>query len=225
MATTPSELFAADLDRFLIDTDKAMDRLGAVYIAEGLDDDGLQAARHLVEGSGDSFDVWKHISSFGSADLLGAIEARFIEHCRDDPITYEDTEPFLDYLDEDASMVQLILTMGDLGWQAAKLRAANLYERPYIITDRRDKGTIIGSWQTASGLYAPPVIGETILRVMLGDDKASSFEGLPANCPGYLLHRPTERRLASQEGSVPPRVKIVGGLLEIAEDLSLREAI
>jgi len=84
-----------------------------------------------------------------------------------------------------------------------------LYERNYLVTNEKNKGKIIASWRKRNGLYAPTSRTDTlgVETVLLGDDKAASFAGIPDDCGGYLLRRPNEIVLKSQQGNVRHRLK------------------
>src|SRR5665213_3214868 len=179
-------------------------------------------ARLESEASGGSFDTWGYLKSLGSAALLDEVRQGFIDGCEASPIVYEDTMPFLDFLDK-SKILNLIVTMGSDDWQEIKLEAARLNQRNHLVTREKNKGKIISSWRRRNGLYVPIGTSDSLgfETVLLGDDKAVSFDDLPGDCGGYLKRDPNERVLKSQEGSVPPRVKIVGSLDEIIEDLKV----
>lgn len=214
------ELFVADLDRFLINTDLTVKLLGQACIAEGIDEAELYNRTLAAEVEGRSYDAWEYVQERHSSDLEEAIISRFLEKALEQPIEYEDTPDFLADLETNLVPV-LILTMGEEKWQTIKLMAAGLILRPYLITQSKAKGSIINSWKTGQGNYEPPktALGISSRTVYLGDDKTSSFEGLPSDCNGYLLRRSGERVTKSQTGSLPPNVKTVSRLYQISDDL------
>jgi hypothetical protein len=220
MSSSSPELFVADLDRFLIDTDQVIKILGRACIAEGLDQIELLRRTENAEKNGKSYNAWEYVAERNSQNLEDAVRARFIENARENPILYNDTEEFL--LDLATYLIPvLILTMGETKWQTIKLEAAGLIDRPNLIIHNKAKGKIIDSWRTPQGIYIPPAesINISSLTVILGDDKAPSFEGLPVDCSGYLLRRTNERMTPSQQGELPHNVKTVNRLYEISEDL------
>lgn len=216
-----SELFVSDLDRFLINPNLVVTTLGHAAMAEGLDEVELIKLASEAETRGESFDAWQYIESRYSLDQTKAIENRFIEQAKIEPIKYEDANVFLNYLDTNF-IPNLILTMGNKKWQEIKLKAAGEDSRPYLITNQKSKGKIIRSWQNDQGLFVPPqeIIRVSAPRVNQGDDKKVSFEDFPWDYgKGILLQRPNERRLTSQSGDIDLRVIIVDSLLEIIEHL------
>jgi hypothetical protein len=215
-----SNLFVADLDRFLINTDAASDVLDQVCENVDIDAQDISNARLESEESGGSFDTWGYLKSFGSAALLDEVRQSFIDACKDSPIVYDDTAPLLAFFDEN-KIPNLIVTMGGDDWQKIKLEAGSLSERKHLITREKHKGKMIASWKREDGLYLPAGFSGTLgyETIDLGEDKAVSFDGLPDDCGGYLLRRPKERVKKSQQGEIPARIKRVGSLYEIIEDM------
>ena len=75
---------------------------------------------------------------------------------------------------------------------------------------------LIGGWYDAGWYHATADNGEILeaRKVVLVDDKALSFAGLPANCAGYWLCRHTTS-LDSQVGGVSGQVTTVLSLKEV----------
>jgi hypothetical protein len=215
-----SKLFVADLDRFLINTDAVSNVLDQVCEGVDIGTQDIANARLESEASGGSFDTWGYMKSFGSIALLNEVRQSFIDACKDSPIVYEDTAPLLAFFDKN-KIPNLIVTTGGDDWQEIKLEAGSLSERKHLITREKHKGKMIDSWRKRNGLYLPIGFSDTLgyETVDLGEDKAVSFDGLPDDCGGYLLRRPNERIKKSQQGEIPARIKRVGSLYEIIEDM------
>ncbi len=226
-------LALVDVDRTLVPT-HLVTRLytdASRNIVGKIDSKAIDAQRDLLETSGKSFSPYAIVQKLVSPEDFARINDEFYSLTRkkDDAqgsvLLYRDTLPFL-YDLAARKVPTVLLTYGvDEAWQALKLKAAGLDVWPHIITDRRDKGAIIREWQNpATGGYEFDrriVTNRTYLaaqlairRIVLFDDKASSFHGLPedGSAGGAWLRRLEEDRLPSQEGIVPNNVVEVNTL-------------
>lgn len=91
-----------------------------------------------------------------------------------------------------------ILTYGQIDWQRAKLAAAGLLTVPTMITDRTDKGALIAAWCQGKGYQMPAELGGQMAKqIILVDDKAYSFDGLPSEALGLYCGHDTEAKLST----------------------------
>lgn len=233
-------LAVIDLDRTLIDTEQ-ISRAFARAVSEygHYDAEQLDVLKHKAQDTSQSFHPYIFIRNVLTANdpsagevQLKEVEERFYELAATDyrdKLLYSDALPFLKRLAAE-QIPTLIMTYGYSEWQQIKLRAVGLDVWPHIITADVGKGSSIASWRNKDGQYIPPDMqnpqffaGNTVLtRVALVDDKGPSFRGLPDDSLGFLLRRPEEKVLPSQQGEVPSFVRIVGSLAEI-ETTALRQ--
>lgn len=206
-------LVALDMDRTLTREPEVTALLVDASLAVGIDPKGWQTAQAETEAEGGSFSTLAFLRRQHSQEQLDKLRAFYIEHATP-ALLYRDVLPLLGALKE-RGIPTLILTYGENDWQHLKLEAAGLVEYEYIITDYQHKGKLISQWRHESG-YRPPEWSstESTQHVLLVDDKALSFEGLPKDCRGALIRRPGERLLISQRGEVPKQVTTVNGLAD-----------
>lgn len=212
-------LWVNDLDRNLIDTNRAFDHFVAVCVDEGVAKQAeLDEAKRAVELSGGSFDLTKYLLDDGvTADSLKGLYDVFSRTPQPEALLYPDAQRFLDRL-QNSGALHLIMTYGEAAWQEAKLRACGLETVPHIVTNSKRKGAAIAGWRTGAVYEVKTDEGIELAHphVVLTDDKAVSFEGLPADAVGYLVQRGTTV-LASQAGAVPPHVRRVSSMDQITE--------
>ena len=221
MALENFQLWTNDLDRTLLDTDRAFDVLVDVsQEVGGIKKDVLLQAKVDTESSGGSFDVFGYLADRDvDNEILRNIFSAFVMAGNKASLLYDDAEPFLTALTESVFVEHMILTYGAIGWQYAKINAAGLSEVPFVVTGEKHKGLLIANSRQADGRYKIAINGGEALSaftVVITDDKAASFKGLPANCRGIWVVR-EGKQLRSQSGDVPENVVRVSGLLEALE--------
>lgn len=217
------EFWAIDFDRCIGNVDTLSGLFGDILQEKGalVDVEGLNAARTQQEAIGGSFDVLTYVERALSDDALyHELLAEYLRRAEPvratlvNPGTYE----LFDYLDA-RSIPYGIVSYGNQGWQSLKIAAAGYSQVPYYILSHSRKGEIVANWQSAEGFVIPQVLatkgGLVSDKVVLVDDKAVSFTGLPVDARGYWV-RPAQL-MVSQKGSVPASVMTVGSLLEVVE--------
>lgn len=218
------KFFALDFDRTLGDTNaiagSLVEFLGVNYphlaaiIEEG---------RAEIESTGGSYDVWAALQLHSGLDV-GSLIDEFIQQ-------HEDSERFLmPGAKELLEAIDLagewwgIVTYGGEDWQRTKLQLSGLSTQPTLIIDTHQKGRLLASWYDNSGQYKIPdeLGGGEANELILVDDKASAFDGLPVSSAvrGYWLRRGGPP-LLSQRGSVPPHVTAITSLMKVVRDESL----
>ena len=219
MATRQNEYWLLDLDRCLVDTALLADIFFEVSEPIiGISRSQIKAAKAEVEQTGGSFDAIKYIErelgSQGRHDALDLAEAKFIEIASLRDVKLGGADKLI------ASLKRLgidhgIFTYGGERWQRMKLAASGLDKLPVLITGNPNKANIISSWLSADGAYNPPVElamgGSSYDSIVLVDDKASSFSGLPSGARGYHVYSEKDS-LPSQRGEVPENVVTVENL-------------
>ncbi len=213
-------IYALDLDQTMLDNDMFFDETERIARIEGITGgDDLHATRKAVEASGGSFDTFGFLQKQGaSTEELDTLAGTLGENTKGIDYLYPDTQPFIDALDK-LKIPHLTVTYGSVLTQLPKLRATGLDQRPYLITAVKQKGELAQTWRTERGYTVAAAAGQIITAEtgVLVDDKAKSFDGLPADWTGFLVQRKAPK--ASQLGSVPEQVKTVPNLAAITHQL------
>ena len=206
-------LVVLDLDRTLTKDEAMADTLDKACQAADIEVNSLRKAQARVEAAAESFFPLEFLNTRYPREKVERLKHHFLEQARISDLVYPDTMPLLRVLEE-RSLPFLILTYGEHDWQALKLAAVGLDTYPHLITDVKSKGMLIRQWRHGGG-YSPLADAAEMQakRVLLVDDKASSFSDLPAGCRGAWLQRSDEPMLSTQLGGVPFSVDIVTDLL------------
>lgn len=106
------------------------------------------------------------------------------------------------------------MTYGNPVWQQLKARLSGIDQHaPVLVVDTHKKGRLIARSEQG-GRYNFSV-GDTewsAETVVLVDDKAEAFDGLPADCRGYHLHH--GEWYDFQRGQLPPHAMLLDGSFE-----------
>lgn len=218
-------LIALDLDRTLTKESATMGALETACSEQGVNVEKMRYTQRQTERIGGTFFPLVYLSKLLPSRDVTTIKNRFKEIAKRKSLLYADVLPFLKCLSARAVPLTIV-TYGGNDWQKLKIEASQLHYYSYIITDQKVKGILIKTWYKDK-LYIP-YPKDTHLsaqKVLLIDDKASSFNMLPKDCYGYLVRRPSEPILPSQKGSVPANVDIVPGLMDIIDSLNKKHLI
>jgi len=216
-----NEFWAIDFDRCIGNVDKIyqlFERLLCETI-ETVDITALESARFEIESVGGSFDMLAYVRQHTTNEeayqvLIHAflIEASQVRDSLFMPGVYE----LVRYLERQL-LPYGIVSFGHQDWQTLKITAMGLGDVPRLIVDQSHKGEIIGTWQASEGFVIPTALGggNALMSesIVLVDDKAISFAGLPESARGYWV-RSTDL-LQSQRGTIPNSVIPVEALDEI----------
>src|SRR5665213_322603 len=188
--------------------------LGQASREVGIDPSGWQQAEAETVAAGKSFLPFSYLSSLYPEPVLDALKQHFLALATQTNLLYDDALPLLAALSE-RHVPAMILTYGENDFQRLKLEATGLHTYEYIISDIPHKGGLIAGWRRAEN-YLPPGRPDSsqALRVLLVDDKAIAFAGLPDDCRGAWLQRPDEPMLPSQLGEVSSTVAIIANLAD-----------
>jgi hypothetical protein len=112
-----------------------------------------------------------------------------------------------------------IVSYGDTDWQTIKIKASGVENIPALITDHTRKAEVIATWQRPDKTFLLPEelsTDQTFARsIVLLDDKAIAFTGLPIQARGYWVQPVSGDLLPAQQGTVPENVHIARGLREV----------
>lgn len=219
--------YVLDFDRCLGRTEKFQVLLEEAVEREGIVDlDMIQYAHSEVKKTGGSFDTAAYVRQVLKDRKLdvnriwGKIEADFVAAAQKEDVFEPGARQLLETLKK-RRVHYGIVTFGGFDWQTAKLRAAGLQERPYVITSYKEKGHMIASWQQDDGRFLIPEelnFGEPLLakHVVLVDDKPISFDGVPPEVIGLCV---APRTSEVQTAALPPNVQIVQDMKQVSAAL------
>ena len=204
----PDTLYIVDMDRCTLDTDAAMHHLASVLESFGLDHITAEAERRTVMQKGDYVEVWTHLVTdiFPRYDLDEAtVEAAYMDGSPDRSLLYPGVPELFDHLSN-----VFVMTFGGQKWQAMKAKRSGIIEfAPVLVVDTHEKGRLIADARQPDGGYSFQLNGRVITgkSVVLVDDKASAFIGLPDDCRGYQIN--SGKWFPFQEGTLPSNATLL----------------
>lgn len=217
--------FALDFDRCLGRVDAYFDLMKTTLAKHALELEGpqLDSARREIEQAGGTFFLLPYLLDYGiiSEQALSLVEREFLQLAAERPQTEFLEDGALELIDyiRSQELPCGIVTYGYPRWQQLKLRASRL-DVPFVITEHVSKAEVVGAWKTTRGTFwIPPLFvsghprGIEVDEVVLVDDKALGFAGLPTGARGYWVK--SEQLLPSQMGQVPSSVVTVASLKSI----------
>lgn len=221
--TSVPRFWAVDFDRCLADTRALYELFVEILEMQKLTQAvRLQQARQAVEQSGGSFDLLSHLLDEGIVNdgQLCDVERVYCERAQASSrsLLTDGASEFLAYLRRSQQPAGIV-SYGDPRWQRLKIIASGLGDMPHMIVPYTQKGREIATWYSkAHRAFRVPIDlawPETYAEeVVLIDDKASAFDGLPAQARGYWLLK-KEGMLVSQRGAVPSSVVHVEQFMQI----------
>lgn len=213
--------YAIDFDRCLSDTNRLNDIFYAVVGRyKEIDVDRLKQKRKEVEEPGGTYDQTVLLRELLSTDQLVELLEAFQAEAKQYGVLTAGSAELLGAI-EARGFAFGIVSYGSIAWQSAKIKASGLEQLPSMIIDHKEKGKVIAQWQQPDKTFVIPAglfldgISRRAKTVVLIDDKASAFPGLPKEARGYWMQSTTEPLLPSQVGTVPENVKIAHGMHEI----------
>jgi len=208
---------------WLLDFDRCLGGVKTPYDDAHRVLDGLELGKDVpeaqarVEAAGGSFDFIGYLAEHQPAKAKVFLQ-KYAALTATKPSEYYRNDGATELLEslQRARVPYMILTYGGRDWQRAKLRAAGLAHEPQMIISGKEKGELIAEWYNdARQCFVVPMEGgpEMFTRIVLVDDKAVSFAGLPAQASGYWLCAGPQ--LPSQKGSVPVGVQQIDSLHQL----------
>lgn len=222
-----STFYVLDFDRCLGNTAKLYAQLErSIEALTPITLDQLRHVRNEVEASGGSFDAATYVQQVlgqaRSSVTWESICETMIAASHVQDMLEPGAGELLQLLNEHDQRYG-ILTYGSEAWQRTKLRAAGLSEIPAIITNHTKKSEEIAEWKQSDGAFLIPATltldNQPFLvdAIVLIDDKAVSFKGLPNGVSGYHVVWQDRESLPSQAGELPEGVAQVNGMYELID--------
>lgn len=211
--------YAIDFDRCLSDTVK-LDVIFYALLREmtTLDVDAIIRDRSEVEDRGGRFDQLKVLHESLSEGELSELFEAFAEEASKQDVLSDGGRELLDALAA-RHIPHGIVSYGEEAWQSIKLRASGVEAVPTLITGHSRKAELIATWQQSDNTFLLPIAlkpdGYPVAHIVLLDDKAIAFQGLPPEARGYWVQAASGELLPSQHGDVPENVETVRGLREV----------
>lgn len=214
--------YVLDFDRTLADTDALFRVFESVLDEHGIDLVQLKEVRRREEAPGNSFETVSYLRkqfAENGTRSWATIKRQFIAEARTHDVLESGARELLAKLDSQ-SIPYGILTFGDEAWQLAKLEAADCLSIPHIVTQIKEKSTILKSWKQENSPFLIPsaLLSNGQARyaktIVFLDDKAVSFQNIPEGVRGIHVVSPSGMVLPSQKGVLPDRVVSVKGLSE-----------
>lgn len=190
------DFFVVDFDRCVGNVDASFELLKFVIDKLSIfDSAALQKARSEAEACNISFDAIEHIKKLNPGADVASIKAMYIEMAK--PIRGSllecGADEFINYLRSNNKHF-CIMSYGNECWQKLKIEAVGLSDVPTVLVKNKRKGHHIANWfnEMSENFDIPGScfmdgIGRITSNVVLVDDKAVAFEGLPSRATGYLV--------------------------------------
>lgn len=189
------DFFVVDFDRCIGNVDASFELLKLVldklHIFNSKD---LQKARIEAEAKNMSFDAIDYVARLRPDMDLESVKNTYMEMARPirSTLLEDGADEFIEYLR--ANKKFCIMSYGNECWQGLKIRAVGLSDIPIVLVKNKRKGSHIASWLNEMsekfdipGSCFNDGISRVASSVVLVDDKAVAFEGLPSNATGYLV--------------------------------------
>ena len=221
MIQASTTFYAIDFDRCLSDTQK-LDDIFYEVVAEfdELNKEELIASRKAIEDQGGSFDQVAPLQQQLTSERVVAFFKAFIDKAQQHDILSDGARELMEKLSALGAPFGIV-SYGEIEWQSIKIEASGVTAVPALIIDHKRKGEVIATWQQPDGSFLIPDVltrdGDELQveTVVLMDDKADAFIGLPETARGYWVQSITQPLLPSQQGTVPSNVRVAHGLSEV----------
>lgn len=207
-----SEFWAIDFDRCIGNVPTIYSLFERLITSTFPDFDipALESTRFELESAGGSFDMLSYVKQHTTNEVADErVFHAFLTEAAQvrDSLLMPGVHELLRYL-EQRSLPYGIVSFGHTDWQTLKITATGLGDVPRLILDQSRKGEVIATWQGSDGFVIPAALsgGSTLVSesIVLVDDKAVSFTGLPERARGYWVR--SAELLPSQQGMIPASV-------------------
>jgi len=206
--------YALDLDRTLIDTERAIRVLSAA--ADSFDTslgEAIRQQNQLYLERGESLPIFEFIINTAGRDVADQVREQFIEQAQVQGLLLLGAQAMIAFTQSQSSSATGIVTYGSKEGQEMKITAAGLNNVPHLVTHHQDKGTMFSSWQESDGYHIPDELGGGIAReLVFVDDKSVSFKNFPAHdARGYLVTAAAVHEVIE----LPPHVTVIRTLQDV----------
>ncbi|HUC96675.1 MAG TPA: hypothetical protein VMR16_03370, partial [Candidatus Saccharimonadales bacterium] len=196
-------------------------------VIHGLHIDGgqlMQLARDNAEANGISFSVFDYIKQHHPNIDINIIESIYRERARaiSDSLVEVGASELIKFL-RSTGREFCIMSYGDKRWQTLKIMGAGFDDVPKLIVPSQQKSLYIKQWRNikSGGFIVPKACfldnkPREAREIILVDDKASAFEGMPIGARGYLVQKQSSMKLP-QQSELPPNVQSVSRIDEIID--------
>jgi hypothetical protein len=182
-------LYILDLDRTLLDVDRAMLTAEEACREIGIDFARIKEDQQASFARAVPYSPLATIEGMGD-DTLERFKQKFLEIADPGQLVFPDAQRYLQKLDSAKKEFMILTYARDARWQELKMQGAGLDAIPHIIIFHPRKSHDIAAWQNTSGMFNIPLDTITpVKHIVFVDDRIRVFEGLPKNCKGYYLKR------------------------------------
>lgn len=210
-------LYVIDLDRTLLDVDRAMEIAEEACGNIGVDFSEIKKER---QESFDKSKTYRPYSPLAGIEKLGGgslteFKSEFLKLAESENLVFADAGRYLERLKEAGSQYLILTYASDERWQELKMQAAKLDLIPHIIVFHPRKGMDIAGWQGNDGKFdapleeVPPADNITFI-----DDRPTVFDGLPGICQGYHIDRSGDKDVV-----LPQNVKRITSFDQIIDKI------
>lgn len=195
-------LYIFDMDRCTMNTDAIMLHLEKVLETFGIDHKDAENERKFTVDS-PTLNVWEHLKTviLPRYDVdVSEVSKAFLATAPDESFLYPGARQLL----QEFAGKTFVMTFGARDWQLMKAKLCGIDQlAPVLIVDTHEKASLIAAAQQADNSFVFEVDGNTFSAksVVLVDDKADAFKGLPDNCRGYQINN--GEWFWFQEGELP----------------------
>lgn len=182
-------LYLVDMDRCTLNTEAVMNKLAIILEQYGIDHSLVESERQRAVQDTGYIGVWEHLQQtvFTTQVSEALVTKALLLGSPDTSYLYAGAQQFLSENQGRA----VVMTFGSPVWQLLKARLSGIDQlAPIHVVDTHFKGQLVADARTHHGHYAFRV-GDTewtAASVVLIDDKAAAFTGLPTDCRGYQLN-------------------------------------
>lgn len=188
-AAADETLYVLDLDRTLLDVDKAMLIAEEACHKLGIDFSKIKEDQKRSFARAVPYSPIATIEVMGG-NLLERFKQEFLNFANPAELVFPDAGRYIQKLEQTGQDFMILTYARDVRWQELKMQGAGLDRIPHIIIFQPLKSHDIAEWRDKDGLFKVPL--DTIRpakRIILVDDRLRVFDGMPKDCKGYYLKR------------------------------------
>ncbi len=215
-----------DLDRTLFDTEKFREALEAAAARHGLKLTGMEAERARVWATGRPFYDVEYIAQAFGPQAWNEVRRELLAAHGDNAFLYSDALEFLNLLEELHVPVAILTHGTDVGQRLKLELSPRLSGYPFIVTDSRQKGVLLGEVRQNGRYYITPDVAHhtayAARRILFFDDVLENFAGLSAESnitAFYLVERSRSKGRAAELAIEPIHIRDLSEARSYLSDL------